>query len=104
MRRFFVSILVDGVVENPVELWQTFCEKLGDDYHGPSEERRDKVTLYRIHKLLRHRGRTLRDFGLDQFLPLEQITQMDLRPENDDCAVAEYEVVDNRVIVIILAR
>lgn len=76
LRRFFVTLLLNCVVENPAAIFEHFREVLGDDYKGENNDYRDRRSLYHIHKLLAHRNRSLDEFGLQRFYTEEEIADM----------------------------
>ena len=104
-RRFFVSILLNGNVEDPAKIWEDFKEKLSDDFRGQDKERNIRRALYHIHKLLQWRGRSLAEFGLGGGISDEEIARMDnYQREEDERFEVVPNIIDNRVCFTVETR
>ena len=73
LRRFFVVLLVNCIVEDPAMIFDRFRGVLGDDYKGDNNDYRDCRSLYHVSRLLARRNRTLDDFGLQRFYSEKEI-------------------------------
>lgn len=100
LRRFFVSILTNGTVDDPRRLWIDYRVQLSEGFHHPDAAVNHERAMFHIHRLLNWAGKSLSDFALGEFLSAETIAEMSSWKLQNDLVVGyEQELLeDNRVI------